>query len=103
MILINEHTISSGEFTTMSLRNTENSIVLGRPSAGTDGDMRIFMLPGKIKTAITGIGIFDPEKKPTQRIGLQPHIRLDPTIEGLMEGRDEYIEKAVELINDDGD
>jgi len=100
VILINEHTISSGEFTTMSLRNTENSIVIGRPSAGTDGDMRIFMLPGKIKTAITGIGIFDPEKNPTQRIGLQPDIRLDPTIEGLMEGRDEYIEKAVELIID---
>lgn len=98
VILINEHTASQGEFATMSLRNAENSIVLGRPSAGTDGDVRIFMLPGKIKTAISGIGIFDPEKKPTQRIGLQPDIRLDPTIEGLMQGRDEYIEKAVELI-----
>lgn len=100
VILINEHTASQGEFATMSLSNADNSIVLGRPSAGTDGDIRIFMLPGKIKTAISGIGIFDPEKKPTQRIGLQPDIRLDPTIGGLMEGRDEYIEKAVELIID---
>ncbi|MGM1049284.1 MAG: hypothetical protein ACQEXX_24535 [Bacillota bacterium] len=46
------------------------------------------------------IGIFDPEKKPTQRIGVQPDIRLDPTIEGIMEGRDEYVERAVELIKD---
>ncbi|WP_245237923.1 S41 family peptidase [Paenibacillus etheri] len=98
VILINEHTASQGEFTTMSLRNTENSIVLGRPSAGTDGDIRIIMLPGKIKTAISGLGIFNPDKNPTQRIGLQPDIRLDPTIEGIMEGRDEYIERAVELI-----
>lgn len=98
VILINEHTVSQGEFTTMSLRNTENSIVLGRPSAGTDGNIRIIMLPGKIKTAISGLGVFDPEKKPTQRIGLQPDIRLDPTIEGIREGRDEYIERAVELI-----
>ncbi|MEK4350975.1 S41 family peptidase [Paenibacillus sp. FSL R5-0475] len=98
VILINEHTASQGEFTTMSLRNTDNSIVLGRPSAGTDGDIRIIMLPGKIKTAISGLGIFNPDKNPTQRIGLQPDIRLDPTIEGIMEGRDEYIERAVELI-----
>ncbi|WP_242615193.1 S41 family peptidase [Paenibacillus solani] len=100
VILINEHTASQGEFATMSLRNADNSIVLGRPSAGPDGDIRIFMLPGKIKTAISGFGVFDPEKKPTQRVGLQPDIRLDPTIEGLMEGRDEYIERAVELIID---
>ncbi|KOP68286.1 hypothetical protein AMS62_25830 [Bacillus sp. FJAT-18019] len=100
VMLINEHTISHGEFTTMSLRNAENSIVLGRPTAGADGDAVSFYLPGNIKTGISGFGVFDPEKKPTQRIGVQPDIRLDPTIEGLMEGRDEYIEKAVELIID---
>lgn len=99
VILINEHTISSGEFTTMSLRNTENSIVLGRPTAGADGNVfRSIILPGHIKTKISGVGVFDPEKKPTQRIGVQPDIRLDPTIEGIMEGRDEYVEKAVEII-----
>nr|WP_275444733.1 S41 family peptidase [Paenibacillus sp. ACRRX] len=100
VILINEQTISSGEFTTMSLRNTENSIVLGRPTAGADGNVVKFTFPGNIKTAISGIGVFDPENKPTQRIGVQPDILLDPTIEGIIEGRDEYVERAVELIKD---
>ncbi|MCM3258053.1 S41 family peptidase [Paenibacillus lautus] len=101
VMLINEHTISNGEFTTMSLRNTENSIVLGRPTAGADGNKVIFTLPGNIKTAISGRGVFYPDKKPTQRIGVQPDIRLDPTIEGMMEGRDEYVEKALEIIKAD--
>ncbi|UNK18736.1 S41 family peptidase [Paenibacillus sp. N3/727] len=100
VILINEQTISNGEFTTMLLRKTENSIVLGRPTAGADGNIFSITLPGNIKTTISGIGIFYPEKKPTQRIGVQPDIRLDPTIEGIMEGRDEYVERAVELIKD---
>lgn len=100
VILINEHTLSNGEFTTMLLRKTENSIVLGRPTAGADGNVFRITLPGNIKTKISGVGIFDPEKKPTQRIGVQPDIRLDPTIEGIMEGRDEYVERAVELIKD---
>ncbi|PCL93057.1 S41 family peptidase [Paenibacillus lautus] len=98
VILINEHTISNGEFTTMLLRKTENSIVLGRPTAGADGNVFNITLPGNIKTGISGIGVFYPDKKPTQRIGVQPDIRLDPTIEGIMEGRDEYVEKAVEII-----
>ena len=49
VMLINEHTISNGEFITMSLRNKENSIVLGRPTAGADGNKVIFTLPGNIK------------------------------------------------------
>lgn len=100
VILINEHTLSNGEFTTMLLRKTDNSIVLGRPTAGADGNVFSIILPGNIRTKISGVGVFDPEKKPTQRIGVQPDIRLDPTIEGIMEGRDEYVEKAVELIKD---
>ncbi|MDQ0088881.1 hypothetical protein J2T12_002291 [Paenibacillus anaericanus] len=31
---------------------------------------------------------------------MQPDFRLDPTIEGIMEGSDEYVERAVELIKD---
>lgn len=100
VILIDEHTISQGEFTTMSLRNTPNSIVLGKPSAGADGDVRIFALPGNIKTAISGFGVFYPDKEPTQRIGVQPDIYMGPTIEGIRAGRDEFIEKAIEIIKE---
>lgn len=100
VILIDEHTISQGETTTMSLRNTPNSIVLGRPSAGANGDYRTFSLPGNIKTRISGLGVYYPDKEPIQRIGVQPDIYMDPTIEGIRKGRDEFIEKAIEIIKE---
>jgi C-terminal processing protease CtpA/Prc len=100
VIIINEHTISQGETTTMSLRNTPDSIVLGRPSAGANGDVRRFALPGNIMTTISGFGIFYPDKEATQRIGVHPDIYIDPTIEGIREGRDELIEKAIEIIKE---
>ncbi|MBY0162034.1 hypothetical protein H0178_40700 [Cytobacillus firmus] len=75
-----------------------DKVPLLRPTAGADGNLFRITLPGNIKTGISGIGIFYPDKKPTQRIGVQPDIHLDPTIEGIMEGRDEYVEKAVEII-----
>lgn len=100
VIIINEHTISQGETATMSLRNTENSIVLGRPSAGANGDLRFFTLPGNIRSTISGFGVYYPDKGPTQRIGIQPDIYMDPTIEGLRDGRDEFIERAIEIIKE---
>lgn len=100
VILVNEGTGSQGETTTMSLRNAPNSVVLGRPTSGTNGDVQIFKLPGNLETRISGFGVFNPDKAQTQRIGLQPDIYLDPTIEGIKAGRDEYIDRAIEIIKE---
>ena len=51
-------------------------------------------------TTISGFGIFYPDKEATQRIGVHPDIYIDPTIEGIREGRDELIEKAIEIIKE---
>jgi len=44
---------------------------------------------------ISGIGVFYPDKKPTQRIGIIPDVEVKPTIEGIRAGRDEVLEAAV--------
>ncbi|WP_179218681.1 S41 family peptidase [Saccharibacillus sp. O23] len=101
VLLINEHTISNGETVAMSLRNGKNVVLLGRPTAGANGDVVEFSLPGNIKTRISGFGVFDPEKGPIQGVGVQPDIYLQPTVEGIVQGKDEYIEKAIELIEEE--
>jgi C-terminal processing protease CtpA/Prc len=45
------------------------------------------------------LGIYYPDGKETQRVGIVPDIEVKPTIQGVREGRDELMEKAVELIN----
>lgn len=47
---------------------------------------------------MTGLGVYYPDKSETQRVGLKPDIYVKPTIQGIREGRDELVEKAVELI-----
>ena len=47
---------------------------------------------------ISGIGVFYPDKKPTQRLGIIPDIVAKPTIEGIRSGRDEVIEAALRHI-----
>ena len=41
---------------------------------------------------ISGIGVFYPDKSPTQRVGIVPDIEVSPTVEGIRTGRDEVLE-----------
>ncbi|WP_206367765.1 hypothetical protein [Sphingobacterium chungjuense] len=47
---------------------------------------------------ISGIGVYYPDGTETQRVGVAPDIEVKPTIDGIKAGRDELLEKAIELI-----
>ncbi|MBK9722664.1 MAG: peptidase S41 [Saprospiraceae bacterium] len=99
VILINEISQSSAEFHTMAYRVNPNSTVIGSTTAGADGNVSQFYLPGGISTMISGIGVYYPDGKETQRIGIVPDIELKPTIQGIKKGQDELIEMAIKIIN----
>lgn len=101
IVLINETTQSQAEFTTMAFRTGTRTTVVGSTTAGADGDISYIVLPGNITTAISGIGVYYPDGRETQGIGIIPDIELRPTIKGIKEGRDELLEKAIEIINKD--
>lgn len=98
IIIVNETTQSSAEYHTLALRTAPNAKVIGSTTAGADGNVSRFTLPGGISTMISGIGIITPDGKETQRIGIVPDIEIKPTIKGVREGKDELLEKAIELI-----
>lgn len=90
--------MSQAEYTAMAFRSVPGAIVVGTPTAGTDGNVSPFSLPGGINTMISGIGCFYADKTPTQRIGIVPDIVVAPTIDGIRAGRDEVLETAVHYI-----
>ena len=99
VILINETTQSSAEYTTMALRVAPKATVIGSTTAGADGNVSAILLPGNIRTMISGIGVYYPDGRETQRVGILPDIVIKPTIAGIRAGRDEVLEKAIEVIN----
>lgn len=98
VILINEISQSQAEYTTMAFRVAPKATVIGSTTAGADGNVSAFSLPGGLRTMISGIGVYYPDGTETQRVGIVPDIELKPTIEGIRTGRDELLEKAVEVI-----
>lgn len=98
-ILINETTQSSAEYHTMAFRTAPNAKVFGSTTAGADGNVSDIKLPGNISTMISGIGIYYPDGKETQRIGIVPDVEVKPTIDGIKYNKDEVLEKATKWIN----
>ncbi len=99
VVLINEITQSQAECTTMALKVGDNTTIIGSQTAGSDGNISTIVLPGGLLTFISGLGVYYPDGKRTQRIGITPDIELRPTIYGIATGRDELLEKAIEIIN----
>jgi peptidase S41-like protein len=98
VILVDEASVSQAEYTAMAFRAAPGAVVVGSTTAAADGNVSPIPLPGGLRTAISGIGVFYPDKKPTQRVGIVPDVVVTPTVAGIREGRDEVLEAAVRQI-----
>lgn len=98
IVLVNELSQSQAEYTAMAFRAGDNTTIIGSTTAGADGNVSTIMLPGGLRTMISGIGIYYPNGGETQRIGIVPDVEVVPTINGIKNGKDELIEKAIEII-----
>ena len=97
VVLVDETSLSQAEYTAMALQAT-GAVVVGSMTAGADGNVSAIPLPGELRTMISGIGVFYPDKRPTQRVGVRVDVEARPTIAGIRAGRDEVLERGVREI-----
>jgi C-terminal processing protease CtpA/Prc len=102
VILVDENTQSQAEYTTMALQSTPNAIVVGSQTAGADGNVSPIPLPGGLSTLISGIGVYYPDKAPTQRVGVRIDVKVEPSLNSIRAGRDEVLEVGIRQILGDG-
>jgi C-terminal processing protease CtpA/Prc len=98
VVIVNEETASNAEYTAMAFRAGKQTTIVGSQTGGYEGNVSEIILPGGLKTRISGNGIYYPDGRETQRVGIIPDIEIKPTIKGIREGRDELLEKAIDII-----
>ena len=101
ILLVNELTQSNPEFQAMALQRCPQTLTIGSPTSGADGDIVRIPLPGGLMTCFSGIGIFYPDGTPTQAVGVRLDVEVNDTVESLQAGRDLVLEKALELATGD--
>ncbi|MGH2623867.1 MAG: S41 family peptidase, partial [Sphingobacterium sp.] len=97
-ILINENTQSSAEYHVMAYQTAPKAQIFGSQTAGADGNVSQFILPGGLYTMISGIGVYYPDGRETQRVGIAPDQVVKPSIIGIRAGRDEVLEEAIKFL-----
>jgi C-terminal processing protease CtpA/Prc len=73
--------------------------IVGGPTAGTNGDINSFVLPGGYQVIWTGLKVLKHDGSQHHGVGIQPTVPVSRTLEGVAEGRDELLEKAIEVVS----
>ncbi len=94
-LLFDERTVSQAEWTCMGIEPFPRTSKVGSTTAAADGGNQVICLPGRIQTYATMQGVFYPDYRPTQRIGILPDFSIVPTIAGVRSGHDEVMEFAL--------
>jgi len=100
VLLVNEYTQSKGEHAAMILQKSDNVTTIGSQTSGADGPVLKFDIIGGFRTKISGLGVFYEDNTETQRKGIKIDIIAKPTINGVINGIDEVLERAIEHINE---
>lgn len=72
--------------------------IVGGPTAGTNGNVNPIPLPGGYTMMYTGMQVLKQDGSRHHGVGILPTVPCGRTIEGIAAGRDEVLEKAVEVV-----
>lgn len=98
VMIIDDRAISQSEHSGLFYEMASGTKFVGTPTAGANGDVTRFSLPGGIRVGFTGHDVRHADGRQLQRVGLIPDVEAAPTRAGLKAGRDEVLEKAVEVL-----
>ena len=72
--------------------------IVGAPTAGTNGNINPFWLPGGYHVTWTGMRVLKHDGSQHHGVGIQPTVPVSRTVEGIAAGRDELLERAVAVV-----
>ena len=85
-MLIDERTVSQAEHSGLFFEAANGTKFVGSPTAGANGDVTYFALPGIASVRFSGHDVRHADGRQFQRIGLVPDVPVAPTIGGSARG-----------------
>lgn len=98
IFLTDGRAISAAEWFLGIVEHFELGEIVGGATAGTNGNINPFHLPGGYEVVWTGARVLKHDGSRHHGIGILPTIPVQRTREGIAAGRDELLERALELL-----
>jgi hypothetical protein len=97
--IIDGRAISYAESCLGYIEGYKLATLVGQPTAGTNGNVNPFNLPGGYSISWTGMKVVKHNGSQHHGIGILPNVYVTKTIQGIKDGRDEFLDKAIEIAN----
>lgn len=98
VFLTDAHAIGYGESILAIVQSLRLGEIVGSTTAGTNGTTNRFQLPGDYTVLFTGMKVLKHDGTPHHGVGIQPGVPVAVTRSALAAGRDELLDKAVQLL-----
>jgi hypothetical protein len=95
VVILDGRAGSAAETFLQMVHDNHLALMLGEPSAGTNGVLKVVALPGGFSIRFSGMRVLLVDGTALQGHGITPDILVHPTLEGVRAGRDELLEAAV--------
>lgn len=97
-LLIDGRAVSQAEHLALFLK-AAGAVLVGSATAGADCIQTDFSVPGGVRVYFSGALVREPNGRLIQRAGVLPDFPVEPTIEGIRAGRDEVLDRAIEVVS----
>ena len=98
VFITNGSAISYAESCMAIVANYQLGEIIGSPTAGANGNVNPFSLPGGYRVAWTGMRVVNHNDSQHHVNGVAVTIPMEPTIAGIRDGKDELLDAAIEMI-----
>jgi C-terminal processing protease CtpA/Prc len=98
VFLTDAHAIGYAESIVEIVQALKLGDVVGSPTAGTNGTLNRFQLPGDYTVLFTGTKVMKHDGNPFHGAGITPDILVTPTRDSLAAGHDEVLDRALQLL-----
>jgi C-terminal processing protease CtpA/Prc len=98
VFLTNGRAISYAESVMGIVEHYRLGEIVGQTTAGANGNVNPFALPGGYRISWTGMRVIKHDGSQHHLVGIPPTIPMTRTIQGVREGRDELLERALQVI-----
>jgi len=99
VLLVSVQTLSNAEDFSEELLGAHRVTVVGRQSAGTNGNITGILLPGGAAISFTGMEVLNVDGSQFHGIGVVPDFPVQYTAADLAAGRDRDLEVAIQVLH----
>jgi len=93
--LVDGRAVSATETLLQMVRDHHLGILVGEPTAGTNGNLSSFTVPGGFEVNFTGMRALNLRGEVLHGRGIAPDLIVHPTLAGIRADRDEILEAAL--------